>query len=74
MIDNNQLDQVVRAQINDILEANWVDVCSICTNIAPEKVNNMLTVGMRPGIDMLTCSKCGRSGVLVCRNEIWDLV
>lgn len=75
MIDRNQLEQIVHAQINEILEEHWVDVCPKCTRIEDAKVAEMLTLGVRPGIDQFTCSNCGKSGVLVRRkNGIWALV
>lgn len=74
MIDRNQLEQIVHTQINEILEANWVDVCTKCTRITDATVNNMLTLGMRPGIDQFTCSACGKNGVLVRRDGgVWAL-
>lgn len=74
MIDRNQLEQVVHAQINEILEANWADVCPKCTRIEDAKVADMLTLGIRPGVDQFTCTMCGKSGVLVRRDGgIWAL-
>lgn len=73
MIDRSQLEQIVHAQINEIIEANWVDSCPSCTRIADASVNDMLTLGFRPGIDQLACSRCGRSGVLVRRDDGWTL-